>query len=95
MNDDWVLMGAKDPERRYRSISVAVDLLAGILGGGFSDVTPMEPVPDLRIVGVRARSWTATIELLVTSETFEPLSESAEAGSVTWTPSFRRHTDGD
>ena len=92
MNEDWVLLGAKDPERRYRCIAISPDLLASILGGGFTDVFPMEPVADLRIVGGRFSSWRSAILFVVTSATFEPLSEEVDPLAVRWDPSFRRVT---
>ena len=85
-----MLLGERDSDRRYRRMSIEPSLLAAIFGQGTpASLEPDEPVPDLRIVGARLSSWHRSIELLVTSETFEPIHEGAIEPD--WTPVYRRH----
>lgn len=86
MNEDWILIGEKDPERRYRRVSIAPHLIATLLGTGTQQAIPSEHVPDLRIVGVRFSSWRGAIEAIVQSASFEPVSE-AEYEPV-WNPQY-------
>ena len=84
--EDWVLIGERDPERRYRRVHVTPELLASIIGTG--GVVAVEEVMDLRIVAIRASSWRRVIEFMVSSSTFEPV-PLAEI-EPEWTQSYRR-----
>lgn len=75
--------------RNYRTMLVDPRLLADILGQGSpAGVIATEPVPDLQIVDVRFNQWTHRIDILVSSESFEPVADAVLP--PTWEPTFTR-----
>lgn len=72
--------------RRYRTMVLAPETLARMIGVGTNETIAVEAVTDLKIIAIRMNHWLNLIELLVSSESFDEVPESQEP--PTWTPSF-------
>lgn len=78
-------------ERRYRTLKILPEMLAGIFGAGTPEgVFPTEPIPDLMIQDIRYDHWHDRIEALVWSESFDIVPE--EQTPPVWQPSFLKRT---
>ena len=78
-------------ERRYRTLKIEPELLAGIFGKGTPEgVVPEEPVADLMIQDIKYDHWHDRIEALVWSETFDIVPE--EQLPPVWSPAFLRRS---
>lgn len=90
MNEDWILVGRKHPQRRYREVCFKVDMLEALLSGEASTLRPLDLVPDAQIVGIKFSSWRGSIICLFSSESFAPVPESESVPE--WAPAFVRLT---